>query len=159
MKLKAIDALITTILIIIISIILIAIILAWSKNFTQGTVNKADELINEKCDQATIRLTDCSITDDGNIIFQIKNTSTNYDFESQDTFKVLVFLDTGELDSEKELTLASGTWNGLQRGQSIIAEVSPITPSFTEGSGAMVNVTVRSTICPLTSTTITGCHR
>ncbi len=159
MKLKAIDALITTILIVVVSIILITIVLAWSKNFTTEGVNKANNLIDEKCNQATIMIADCRIIDDGNIVFQIKNTSNNFDFESTDIFKVSVFNDSGTMDAEKEIIVVNGTWNGLATGNTAIAKLSPTTTSLTSGSGALVNLTVRSTICPLVSTTTRGCHR
>ncbi|MFA5745279.1 MAG: hypothetical protein WCX82_00875 [archaeon] len=158
-KLKAISALITTILIIVVSVILVTIILSWGKDFTTSSVNKADNIINEKCDKAMLRIVDCTIITDGNIVFQVKNTSNNFDFESTDQFKVAVFNDSGTMDAEQDLVLASGTWQGLNVGDTVMAKVAPTTSDLTSNSGSQVNVTVRSTICPLASTTTNGCHR
>jgi len=77
---KGISTLITTILIIVVSVILVTVLLAWGRNFTNNSVNKADDLLNQKCDTATLHISECSITSDGNIILQIKNTSKNYSF-------------------------------------------------------------------------------
>jgi len=156
---KAIDALITTILIIVVSVILVTIVLSWGKNFTNDSVNKADDLINDKCDRATLRVTNCSIISDGNIVFQVRNTSNNYDYDISDTFKVAVFNDSGIMDAEQDLALVSGTWNGLGVGETIMVKTAPMTSSLTAGSGAQVSITVRSTACPLASTTVIGCHR
>jgi hypothetical protein len=158
-KLKALNVLVTTVLLVVISVSLIMILLAWGRNFTTTGVNTANELVNQKCDKATIQITDCVIIDDGNVLLTIKNTSSQYNYDSSDALLVSIYNDSGTMDPEKEITLSSGTWNGLEGGETIMANIEPTSPELTEDSGAWINVTLRSTICPLAATTNYGCHR
>lgn len=156
---KGISVLITSILLIVISVMIIVMVMAWSRNFTISGVNKANESISDKCDKATLSITNCIISDDGNIFLTIKNTSNVYSFSSSDVFQVMVYNDSGLMDEEKDLTLSSGTWEGLEAGGIVIGNIEPTTAALTSSSGALVNVTLRSTICPLVATTSFGCHR
>lgn len=158
-NLKAVSTLITTVLIIVVAVILVTILLSWGRNFTNTSVNKADELLNQKCDTATLNISECSILDDGNIIFRLKNTSKSYDFTDEDAFKVMIFDDSGTLDPEQDLTLSTGTWAGLEVGQTIIAKVAPETTTLTNDVSDTVNIMVRSTICSQTSVTSYGCQK
>ena len=159
-KLKALNILITSILLILVSVSLIIILLSWSRNFTTTNLNSANEVINQECDKATIQIADCIINNDGNVVLVIKNTSTQYIFDSSDALLVSIYNDSGVMDAEKEITLSSGlTWNGLKEGETIIANIKPETQSLTSEPGAWINVTLRSTNCPLAATTYYGCHR
>lgn len=158
-KLKALNVLITSILLIVVSVSLIIIVLSWGKNFTLKSINTANEVIDQKCDTATIQITDCVINNDGNVIIAIKNTSTQYDFDSLDALLVSIYNDSGIMDAEKEITLASGAWEGLKGGEIIIANIKPETSALISAPGAWINVTIRSRACPLVATTYYGCHR
>jgi hypothetical protein len=158
-KLKALNVLVTTVLLVVISVSLIMILLAWGRNFTTTGVNTANEIVNQKCDKATIQITDCVINDDGNVVLTIKNTSSQYNFDESDALLVSIYNDSGTMDAEKEITLSSGTWDGLESGETIMANIEPTTAALTSDSGAWINTTLRSTICPLAATTYYGCHR
>lgn len=158
-RLKALNVLITSILLIVVSVALIIILLSWGKNFTTNSVNTANTVINQECDTATMQITDCVINNDGNIVIAIKNTSSQYDYDVSDALLVSVYNDSGIMDAEKEITLSSGTWQGLKGGETIIATIKPETSALTSAPGAWVNVTIRSRTCPLAATTYYDCHR
>jgi archaellum component FlaG (FlaF/FlaG flagellin family) len=158
-KKKALEPLIATILLIVVAVILVTIVLAWGKNFSTEGLNKTNDVLNDDCAGAQLAISDCEIMSDGNITFQLKNIGQNYSFVSTDTFKIMLSHNSLGAEAEKTLTYAVGSFPGLTPGQTVIAKVAPVTSTWTDDAGDVINVMVRSGTCPQASVTVSNCHR
>lgn len=83
-KKKAIEPIVATILLVVVAVILVVIVLAWGKNFTNESLNKASG-VNDNCMGATIAISNCDWNNSANTTtFLIKNTSDTYTFVAND---------------------------------------------------------------------------
>ncbi|MFA5745278.1 MAG: hypothetical protein WCX82_00880 [archaeon] len=147
---KAIEPLIATILLVVVAVILVTIVLAWGKNFANDGLNKTNDVLNDSCDAATINISGCDYSSDGNVIFYLRNTSSTYTFSGGD-FQANITQDgnTSATAFNKVVYLAAGTdvaTTALGPGQTIVAKAAAT--GFVTTAGTKVTINVRSVTCP-----------
>lgn len=152
----AIEPIISTILLVVVSVILVVIFLSWGKDFSGKSLNKVDEVIDESCKGAMINVTHCVIIDD-NITFRVQNIGT-YSFSQTDNFKMFAIDNYNNSFGETDISYLN-EWNGLEPGELNIANVLVVNDLNTSQSNISVTLTVRSEECPLVSKTIKNCHK
>ncbi len=160
-KKKGIEPLIATILLIVVAVILVTIVLTWGKSFTNKGLDTANQALEETCKGAMLSISNCRVTTDGNVVFQLTNIG-NYAFpDVPNSIKVLISSNYGSESAEHDLVfLQPPTWAGLTPGQSVIATYKPApADANTLKSDISANVLVRSTVCPQVSTSYSNCRR
>jgi FlaG/FlaF family flagellin (archaellin) len=153
MKRKGVSALIATILLIVVSVALIAIILTWGKSFTNDSISQASNVIDDSCDGAQIKVSNCMIDDD-NVTFFVENIGTTYTFAATDVFKIDLKDESNDYNGGLSIDDYI-TWAALAPGETVLVDMD-IPANIT---GNIIDVTVRSSICTANARyTFINCH-
>jgi flagellin-like protein len=114
---KAISPLIATILLIVVAVALIAIVVAWGKSFTTGSLSEATGVVDTSCMGAAVQISGCTINDSNKMIFYVQNTGS-IAFPAGDDFIINL---TNVADGNATLNLLTSTtettWAGIDSGE------------------------------------------
>jgi len=142
---KAISPLIATILLIVVAVALIAIVVAWGKSFTTGSLADAQGAVDTACMGAAIQITGCTINDSDKMVFYVQNTG-QINLPSGDDFIINI---TNTSDGNATLNLLTSetetTWTGISSGQTALFTLDDV--NLPGAVTAQYNVQVISSNC------------